>query len=192
MSCRLVLILLGLGLVLSAFPGCRGAPEAPANHLLSYTYDDETRKLITILEKEQRLPEYQNFHLNFKGLIIPQSLLLRFEPFVLALSTRSKIPSVLLLDAPWVQRYGLAGWLYELETARLFSPQELAPSVAEAFSVALPQQRGESGKKQLVAVPQYIKGNILFYRRDLLEKYGLKPPNTWDDLKAACARIMPR
>jgi multiple sugar transport system substrate-binding protein len=186
------LTFVGLVMLLAILAGCGGAPAPPSDQLLSYTYDDETRKLITILEKDQRLPEYQGFHQNFKGLIVPQSLLLRFEPFVLALSTKSKIPSVLLLDAPWVQRYGMAGWLYDLESARFVSREELVPSVAEAFSVVLPQGLGEPGKKQLVAVPPYIKGNILFYRRDLLEKYGLQAPRTWEELRAVCAKVMAR
>ncbi|MEJ2070848.1 MAG: extracellular solute-binding protein, partial [Syntrophobacterales bacterium] len=131
------------------------------------------------------------FNRRYKGLIIPQSLLLRFEPFVLALSTESKIPAVLLLDAPWVQRYGVAGWLYELETARFFSPKDLAPPIAEAFSVVLPQVTGTADKK-LVAVPPYIKGNILFYRRDLLKKHGVEAPRTWEELRAACRKIMSR
>ena len=67
---------------------------------------------------------------------MPESLL-PYEPFVLGLSTESKIPTVLLLDAPWVQRYGVAGWLYELERTQVFDRTELVPAVAEAFSVSL-------------------------------------------------------
>ncbi len=184
------LALVGLFLVLMACWGC-GAPSAtPSSHILTYTYDDDTRKLIGILENEKRLPEYQEFSQNFKGLIVPQSLLLRFEPFVLALSTKSKIPSVLLLDAPWVQRYGMAGWLYELETARFFSRDELDPHVAEAFSVVAVSLKKKPGRKQLVAVPPYIKGNVLFYRADLLKKHGVEAPRTWGELRAACTRIL--
>jgi multiple sugar transport system substrate-binding protein len=171
--------------------GCGAPAEPPLPHILTYTYDNDTKKLIHILEKEYKIPEFQEFNRRYKGLIVPQSLLLRFEPFVLALSTESKIPAVLLLDAPWVQRYGVAGWLYELETAGFFSPKDLAPPIAEAFSVTLPQVTGTADKK-LVAVPPYIKGNILFYRRDLLKKYGMKAPRTWEELQAACRKIMSR
>jgi len=183
----LVSLLLALALLL----GCGEPPEPSFPHILTYTYDNDTRKLIQILENQLQLSEYQDFNRRYKGLIIPQSLLLRFEPFVLALSTESKIPAVLLLDAPWVQRYGVAGWLYELETAHFFSPKALAPPIAEAFSVTLPQTTGVADKR-LVAVPPYIKGNILFYRRDLLEKHGVEVPRTWEELKAACRKIMSR
>lgn len=191
MTRKFFLKILALLFALGLFWGC-GAPSEPVSpRILTYTYDNDTRKLIQILEKSMQLSEYQDFNRRYKGLIIPQSLLLRFEPFVLALSTESKIPAVLLLDAPWVQRYGVAGWLYELETARFFSPEELAPPIAEAFSVTLPQATGAADKR-LVAVPPYIKGNILFYRKDLLKKHGLKPPRTWEELRAVCRTIMPR
>ncbi len=183
--------LAGLLVTLALLGGCGAPPEPASSHILTYTYDNDTRKLIQILEKQLQLSEYQDFNRRYKGLIIPQSLLLRFEPFVLALSTESKIPAVLLLDAPWVQRYGVAGWLYELETARFFSPKALAPPIAEAFSVTLPQATGAADKR-LVAVPPYIKGNILFYRKDLLKKHGVTAPRTWDELRAACRKIMSR
>lgn len=184
-------VLVGLLLVLALCWGCEAPSEPASSHILTYTYDNDTRELIHILENTLRLSEYQDFNRRYKGLIIPQSLLLRFEPFVLALSTESKIPAVLLLDAPWVQRYGVAGWLYELETARFFSPKALAPPIAEAFSVTLPQATGATDKR-LVAVPPYIKGNILFYRKDLLKKHGVEVPRTWEELKAASRIVMAR
>ncbi len=184
-------VLLSILLALLLLGGCGNPPEISFSQILTYTFDEDTRKLIDILEKEKQIKKYLDFDRRYKGLLVPQSMLLRYEPFVLALSTESKIPAVLLLDAPWVQRYGVAGWLYELETARFFSREELIPSVAEAFSVALPQVTGIPGKK-LVAVPSYIKGNILFYRRDLLDKYGIEAPRAWEELRAACRKIMDR
>jgi hypothetical protein len=44
------------------WPAAEARRRPPPDQLLSYTYDDETRKLITILEKDKRLPEYQEFH----------------------------------------------------------------------------------------------------------------------------------
>jgi len=42
---------------------------------------------------------------------------------------------------------------------------------------------------QLVAMPWYTDAGVLYYRSDLLEKYGLEPPTTWDDLTAAAGKI---
>ncbi len=43
-----------------------------------------------------------------------------------------------------------------------------------------------------MAVPTYIKGNILFYRRDILKRYNLAPPRTWEELKAICRKVLPQ
>ena len=42
---------------------------------------------------------------------------------------------------------------------------------------------------KLVALPWYANVGVLYYRKDLLEKYGLKPPETWADLTAAAAKV---
>ncbi len=167
---------------------CGSGAEAPSRQTLTYTFDAPTRDLISLLAKQGKTKAYDDFDRYFKGLLVPQSLL-PYEPFVLGLSTESKIPVVLLLDAPWAQRYGMAGWLYELERTQVFSRADVTPAVAEAFSVAPPQGRGRPAK-ELVAVPTYIKGNILFYRRDLLKRYQLAPPRTWEELKAICRKVL--
>jgi multiple sugar transport system substrate-binding protein len=182
-------ILLGVLLCLQ-FLGCGPAPETSPPQTITYTFDASTRHLISLLAEKSKNSAYQNFDRNFKGIMVPESLL-PYEPFVLGLSTESKIPTVLLLDAPWVQRYGVAGWLYELERTHVFDRSELVPAVAEAFSVNMTRITHRPGK-ELVAVPTYIKGNILFYRRDLLKRYNLKPPRTWEELRAVCHKILPQ
>jgi trehalose/maltose transport system substrate-binding protein len=43
---------------------------------------------------------------------------------------------------------------------------------------------------KLVAMPWYTDGGVLYYRKDLLEKYGKQPPETWQDLQATAQEIM--
>jgi multiple sugar transport system substrate-binding protein len=170
--------------------GCGPSPDLSSPRAITYTFDAPTRELIGLLAQKAKSPIYKDFDRNFKGIQVPESLL-PYEPFVLGLSTESKIPTVLVLDAPWVQRYGVAGWLYELERTMVFDRTELVPAVAEAFSVSLAQITGRKGK-QLVAVPTYIKGNILFYRQDILKRYNLAPPRTWEELRAICRKVLPQ
>jgi trehalose/maltose transport system substrate-binding protein len=42
---------------------------------------------------------------------------------------------------------------------------------------------------KLVALPWYSNIGVLYYRKDLLEKYRLKPPETWADLTAAAKKV---
>jgi ABC-type glycerol-3-phosphate transport system substrate-binding protein len=177
-------------LVLLLLLGCGSRPDTSPPRVITYTFDPPTRELIRLLAEKAKSSAYKDFDRNFKGLQVPESLL-PYEPFVLGLSTESKIPAVLLLDAPWVQRYGVAGWLYDLERTKVFDRKELVSAVAEAFSVSLAHITGRAGK-QLVAVPAYIKGNILFYRSDILKRYNLAPPRTWEELRAICRKVLPQ
>ncbi|MBW1918330.1 MAG: extracellular solute-binding protein [Deltaproteobacteria bacterium] len=177
-------------IIILCFLGCK-TPQAPGSReTITYTFDNQIQKLICHLAQEHQIPAYQDFDRRFKGLFVPENLL-PYEPFVLALSTESKIPTVLLLDAPWVRRYAMAGWLYEMERTGVFSKDDLVPAVAEAFSVSVPEITGLS-KAELMAVPISIKGNILFYRQDLLSRYHQEPPRDWAGLKAVCQKILPQ
>ncbi len=42
---------------------------------------------------------------------------------------------------------------------------------------------------KLLGMPWFTDAGLLFYRKDLIEKYKLKPPGTWDELAAAAKTI---
>ncbi len=169
--------------------GC-GTTEAPPPADITYTYDSHTQKLISMLAGESQVNPYKEFDQHFSGLFVPPSLFAT-EPFVLGLSTESRIPAILLVEAHWVKRYGRAGWLHELERSQVnFAKDALAPTMAEAFAIALADNPHLQGKA-LMAVPTSIRGNVLFYRRDLLERYHLAPPALGRNSKPSAAKSSP-
>ena len=42
---------------------------------------------------------------------------------------------------------------------------------------------------KLYAYPSTSDGGLLYYRKDLLDKYNLQPPTTFDEMKTACDTI---
>jgi ABC-type glycerol-3-phosphate transport system substrate-binding protein len=179
------LILLALqGFIL---PGCDTSPSSAPRGIFTYTLDSQTREVLEQLDLASEAPKFDR---KFIGLFVPEKFL-PYEPFVLGLATESSVPTVLYLDAPWVHRYASTNWLYELERTGVFEARKLVPAVAQAFSVKLPGATGKQAR-ELMAVPNSIKGNILFFRQDLLDTYKKSPPRNWDELKAICREILPR
>lgn len=84
---------------------------------------------------------------------------------------------VLQIDVVWPGI--LSNQLVDLKKYSKGAEKQHFPSIIANDTVA--------GK--LVAMPWYIDTGMLYYRKDLLEKYNLKPPETWDDMTAAAKHI---
>jgi trehalose/maltose transport system substrate-binding protein len=52
---------------------------------------------------------------------------------------------------------------------------------------AIVQNNTVGGK--LLALPYFTDAGLLYYRADLLQKYGAQPPSTWDELTATAEKI---
>lgn len=66
------------------------------------------------------------------------------------------------------------------------TPYISAEDLAEHFP-AIVANNTVDGK--LVGIPWFTDAGLLYYRADLLEKYGLEVPTTWDELEAAALAI---
>src|SRR5262245_58995282 len=53
---------------------------------------------------------------------------------------------------------------------------------------AIVQNNTVDGK--LLAMPWFTDAGVLYYRKDLLAKYGEKPPTTWEELTATAKKVM--
>lgn len=175
---------------LSLLPACGADLDNGPVGTFSFVLDSQTRVILEQLQEEGLALPRSGVSRNFIGIYVPNAFL-PYEPFVLGLATQSPIPTVLFLDAPWVRRYAASNWLIPLASTGLYTATDLIPAVAQAFSV---EQASPLGGRvsELMGVPNSIKGNILFYRQDLLQAYGKEPPRTWDELKAICRAILPR
>src|SRR5262245_30377187 len=87
---------------------------------------------------------------------------------------------VMMLDVIWVPEFARAGWLADL-TSRL------APGELDAFFPSAVEAARFGGR--VWALPWNMNVGLLYYRADLLAKYGLAPPRTYDELVAQTERI---
>ena len=109
---------------------------------------------------------------------------LRRQNLVTALRAARSTPDVFLMDVAWIAQFAASGWLEALEPylegSELSTGQFFEPVVRDASTC----------NGTLLALPVYVDGGMLYYRKDLLEKYGYRnPPETWAELLDVAHRI---
>jgi multiple sugar transport system substrate-binding protein len=99
-------------------------------------------------------------------------------PKVLQQSSSRTLPDVLMLDNPDLQQIAATGALSPLSNYGL-SADGYAEGVADASTY-------EGGLYGLQPIANTIG---LFYNKDILDKAGVKPPTTWEELKTAAKKL---
>lgn len=101
----------------------------------------------------------------------------RRQGLVIPLKSKKKNPDVFLMDVAWIAQFAASGWLEEL--GAYVEKDKLDTGVF--FKRVLDLADNYDGK--LVALPVYVDGGLLYYRKDLLKKHGYnQPPQTWQQL----------
>ena len=172
-----------------------------SNQEITYLLSDKFETSECCLKDPTLTANLQILRDNLHALTVPEKEW-EGEPYVVALSTRSLVPTLLLLDAPWVRYYGdKENWLdvsllndkgYNdcVDIAEAYD--DMPASLREAFSNPNGDLSGtnadRTGSIQKLAFPQFIKGNILFYRKDLIpDPSELK---TWASLTELAEKIL--
>ena len=87
--------------------------------------------------------------------------------------------SVLNLDVVWTAEFAANRWITELPADQFPDLSKLLPSTLDTAKY----------RDKLYAVPVTSDGGLLYYRKDLLDKAGVQPPATWEEMVAACAKV---
>jgi multiple sugar transport system substrate-binding protein len=87
---------------------------------------------------------------------------------------------VMMLDVIWVPEFARAGWILDL-TASVPAAERDAH-----FPAAIEPARQDG---RLWALPWFMNVGLLYYRSDLLAKYGFRPPETYAELVEQARRI---
>src|SRR3989339_1196556 len=87
---------------------------------------------------------------------------------------------VMRIDTIWIAEFASAGWLESLDDC--INPEDRTSFIPVT-------EKTDVFRGHLHAIPWYAGIGLLYYRKDLLEKYKLDTPHTWNDLVKACLKI---
>ena len=90
---------------------------------------------------------------------------------------------VFFMDVVWPAEFASAGWALPMD--RYFTRAEQAKFLDAPISA-------NHYQGQVFGVPLFVDAGLLYYRKDLLEKYALAPPRTWPELVQAAKTILAR
>jgi multiple sugar transport system substrate-binding protein len=169
-----LLLALGVGL-----GGCIGHHEPDDQRVIVFKHGklagDERRFDQLLREFEQRHPG-----VTVQNELLPSSTDQQHQFYAINLEGRQPAFDLFAVDVIWAQEFARAGWIQNLDA---FVPVNRDEFFAAAIAAAT--YRGS-----LYAVPWYLDAGVLFYRRDLLARYGFAPPQTWSELVKSTARIL--
>lgn len=108
----------------------------------------------------------------------------RRQSLIIPLKAGETDPDVFLMDIIWIGQFAASGWLERLDPYVAEEGFDLGPFFPEMIDQV--DRFGGS----LVALPVYVDAGLLYYRTDLLDKYGYsEPPRTWTELAEMAARV---
>ena len=84
-------------------------------------------------------------------------------------------------DVIWPAQLAANGWIEDL--SELFTEEMQSDFLESTIETS-------TYKGKVYGVPWYADAGLLYYRKDLLDKAGLKPPRTWSELRDQALQVM--
>lgn len=156
-------------LVVSVSPHTVAADPTPIRFAFSASDADEREELLGMIARfnaSQDATQVLPVPRQWQGYGI-------FDTYVRFLALQDPSIDVYLVDLPWIPEFAQPGWLTPLDG--MLSSDELASIAPNALEWGRYQG-------QLYGLPTAYKGNLLFYRKDLLRAAGFEAPKTVDEL----------
>lgn len=134
--------------------------------------------LVQALESTQWQPIINSFHqthpqIRLEVVKAPNDSNLEEDLYTSAYLLGDSPYDLAYMDVVWVQKFAAAGWLEDL--TKKVDPQTLDNYIQGDI-------QGGKYQDKLYRMPFRTDVGMLYYRKDLLEKAGLKPPKTFQDL----------
>ncbi len=140
--------------------------------------------------------EAENPAIKVEDQTLPASTDEQHQFYVTNLEARSADFDVFALDVIWPPEFARAGGGSSSQNGGTEQARgwllDLTPYFSEVdFSEMIPGPvQADHFEGRLYAVPWYVDAGMLYYRKDLLEKYGLAPPTTFEELARAAKTVL--
>ena len=161
-------------LAIAAFSMVAGGVAHAAN--LSIAVGDTGNELEALRDQVNVFQERTGHTVDIVSM--PSSSSEQFSQYKLWLAAQNADIDVYRVDVIWAPQ--LASQLLDLTEATADVIGQHFPAIVESQTV--------DGK--LVALPLFTDAPALYYRKDLLEKYGAAVPKTWDEMAETAKMIM--
>lgn len=161
--------------------GCTHAPASPPDHTIRLVFKHAKHPRYAAMADLIREFEAENPQIRVREEILPASTDEQHQFYVINLPAHVSDFDVLDMDIIWVPEFARAGWLKELTSQ--VSAAELRPLDPAAL-------RADWLGDRLFALPWFVDAGVLYYRKDLLQKYGFGPPQTYPELLEAARKIL--
>jgi len=175
--CVAWLLLCGVGSLLLS--SCRSKPVSTKQPVTITFIGWGPATLSELTADKSVLSEFtRDTGIQVKFLVGPESMTERLKLYLESLNKKSSTPDVLYTDVVW------PGVLAE-------HLADLGPYLGDETKALIPAAvQNNTVDGRLVAMPFNVEVGLLYYRTDLLTKYGFKhPPETWDELTVMAQRI---
>ncbi len=136
-----------------------------------------------VLKEQVAMFEEANPDIKVALRALPESSTDRHDLYVTWFAGQDSSVDIYMVDIIWPPEFGAAGWLLPLDDY----VAEYAIDMDDFFPGVV---RGNTWEGKLVSMPWFTDAGLLYYRQDLLDKYGFEPPQTFADLKEQALAIM--
>ena len=165
---RLLVVVGSLCLATPVLAKDQPPPRPTILHFVTMKADQPTAWDAAIDQFEETYPS-----IRIKREIAPASSTAYHDLLTQKLKNQDTSMDMFLMDVIWPAEFAEAGWALALDEQ--FPPRE------QANFLAGPIQAG-TYQGHIYGVPSRIDSGMLYYRVDLLDKYGFSPPRTWEEL----------
>ncbi len=168
LSCAIILLLISTA---AFFPGCKNKKSDG----ISFAIGGAPAELAFWQQLLNDFQQQSGIKVNL--LRQPTDTDLRRQGLITSLTSKRNDPDVFLMDVAWVTQFAASNWLEPFENH--IDPNQLNLDIFFTNVIQLV----DIYQNKLIAMPVYVDGGILYYRKDLLKKFGFEnPPQTWPQL----------